>query len=148
MNTISIFFSNAQHTIGSLFESKITTKKVNMNLYFKSAFSITLDKTLLQTIIKELSALSKFADTLWLGVDNELSFIVVSENQSRMNITYKRSLTFTNNSVVDAEYSIYHFLSILKILKRNQPVITVSENKLLAITDSDNTYLLTNEEID
>ena len=142
MNTINTFYCDKEINIASVFQSKITPFQREMIIDFNRAFNITLDKTLLQTLIKELSALSKFSDTFWIGVDNELSFIVVSENQSRMDITYKRSLTFTNDSNIDAEYSIRHFITILKNLKSNTPIITIASNKLMIIQDSYNTYTL------
>ena len=142
MNTINTFYCDKEINIASVFQSKITPFQREMIIDFNRAFNITLDKTLLQTLIKELSALSKFSDTSWIGVDNELSFIVVSENQSRMDITYKRSLTFANDSDIDAEYSIKHFITILKNLKSNTPIITIASNKLMIIQDSYNTYTL------
>jgi hypothetical protein len=142
MNTINTFYCDKEINIASVFQSKITPFQREMIIDFNRAFNITLDKTLLQTLIKELSALSKFSDTFWIGVDNELSFIVVSENQSRMDITYKRSLTFANDSDIDAEYSIKHFITILKNLKSNTPIITIASNKLMIIQDSYNTYTL------
>ena len=142
MNTINTFYCDKEINIASIFQSKITQFQREMIIDFEYAFDISLEKTLLQTVVKELSALSKFSDTFWIGVDNELSFIVVSENQSRMDITYKRSLTFTNDSNIDAEYSISHFITILKNLKSNEPIITIATNKLMIIQDSYNTYTL------
>ena len=142
MNTINTFYCDKEINIASIFQSKITQFQREMIIDFEYAFDISLEKTLLQTVVKELSALSKFSDTFWIGVDNELSFIVVSENQSRMDITYKRSLTFTNDSNIDAEYSISHFITILKNLKSNEPIITIATNKLMIIQDNYNTYTL------
>ena len=142
MNTINTFYCDKEINIASIFQSKITQFQREMIIDFEYAFDISLEKTLLQTVLKELSALSKFTNTLWIGVDDELSFIVVSENQSRMDITYKRSLTFTNDSNIDAEYSIRHFITILKNLKSNEPIIIIATNKLMIIQDSYNTYTL------
>jgi hypothetical protein len=142
MNTINTFYCDKEINIASIFQSKITQFQREMIIDFEYAFNISLEKTLLQTVLKELSALSKFTNTFWIGVDDELSFIVVSENQSRMDITYKRSLTFTNDSNIDAEYSIRHFITILKNLKSNEPIIIIATNKLMIIQDSYNTYTL------
>ena len=142
MNTINTFYCDKEINIASIFQSKITQFQREMIIDFEYAFNISLEKTLLQTVLKELSALSKFSNTFWIGVDDELSFIVVSENQSRMDITYKRSLTFTNDSNIDAEYSIRHFITILKNLKSNEPIIIIATNKLMIIQDSYNTYTL------
>ena len=148
MNTITIFFSNAQKTIGSLFESKITTDKVNMDLHFEPEYSMTFDKTYLKIIKTELSALSKFSDSFYIGVDDGLAFIYIRNNLSEMDIEYKRRLFIVNDTNLGVHYSIELFLTILKNLKSNEPVITVSKNKLMAITDNDNTYLLANRKID
>ena len=148
MNTIPIFFSNTQYTIGSFTESKITPINVNWNFNYEYAFIIELNKTLLQTLIRELSALNIFSETFYLGVENELAIIVISENQSKMDITYKRSLTFAENSDVDGDYSIRDFITILKNLKTKEPIITISTNQLMVIEDTYNTYTLANKEID
>ena len=148
MNTIKTFYCDKEINIASVFQSKITPFQREMIIDFEYAFDISLEKILLQTVIKELSALSKFSDTFWIGVDDELSFIVISENESRMDITYKRSLTFTNDSNIDAEYSIRHFITILKNLKSNEPIITIAINKLMIIQDSYNTYTLADMDSD
>ena len=146
--SIHILYSNGENTIGSIFQSKITPFQRDMNLDFEPAFSMRFDKTSLKTIKNELSGLSKFSDTFYIGVDDSLSIIVVSENQNKMDITYKRSLFITNDSDIDADYSINRFISILKILKSKEPVIFVSTNQLMAIQDSNNTFILANKKID
>ena len=146
--SIHILYSNGENTIGSFFQSKITPFNRDMNLNFEPAFSLRFDKTSLKTIKTELSALIKFSDTFYIGVENGLAIIVVSENQTKMDITYKRSLFITIDSDIDADYSINRFISILKNLKSKEPVILVSTNQLMAIQDSNNTYVLGNKEID
>ena len=146
--SIHILYSNGENTIGSIFQSKITPFNRDMNLNFEPAFSLRFDKTSLKTIKTELSALIKFSDTFYIGVENGLAIIVVSENQTKMNITYKRSLFITNDSDIDADYSINRFISILKNLNSKEPVILVSTNQLMAIQDSNNTFVLANMEID
>ena len=146
--SIHILYSNGENTIGSIFQSKITPFNRDMNLNFEPAFSLRFDKTSLKTIKTELSALIKFSDTFYIGVENGLAIIVVSENQTKMDITYKRSLFITNDSDIDADYSINRFISILKNLNSKEPVILVSTNQLMAIQDSNNTFVLANMEID
>ena len=146
--SIHILYSNGENTIGSIFQSKITPFQRDMNLNFEPAFSLRFDKTSLKTIKTELSALIKFSDTFYIGVENGLAIIVVSENQTKMDITYKRSLFITIDSDIDADYSINRFISILKNLKSKEPVILVSTNQLMAIQDSNNTYVLANKVID
>ena len=148
MNTIKTFYCDKEINIASVFQSKITPFQRDMNLNFEPAFSLRFDKTSLKTIKTELSALIKFSDTFYIGVENGLAIIVVSENQNKMDITYKRSLFITNDSDIDADYSINRFISILKILKSKEPVILVSTNQLMAIQDSNNTFVLANKEID
>ena len=93
-------------------------------------------------------ALSKFSDSFYIGVDDGLAFIYIRNNLSEMDIEYKRNLYIVNDTNLGVHYSIELFLTILKNLKSNEPVMTVSKNKLMAITDNNNTYLLANREID
>jgi hypothetical protein len=148
MNTITIFFSNTQKTIGSLFESKITTDKVNMDLHFEPAYTMTFDKSTLKIIKTELSALSKFNENFYVGVDDGFAFIYIRNNQTEMNVEYKRWLFIVNDSNISAHYSIDFFMTILKNLKSKEPNITILKNKLMAIQDNDNTYVLAHKEID
>ena len=148
MNTIKILFSNKERNIGSFYESKITKNIVNLDLMFAPAYNIILNKTLLKTLIKELSALTKFKDSFYIGNDDGLSFIYVRNTSHRMNIEYRRNLFITNDTDLGAHYSIKLFTIILKNLKSKNPVITISTNKLMIIEDNNNTYALANKEID
>ena len=147
MSTIDIFYANANNTIGSVFLSKITSNECYKTLTYEPITTLQLKKPLLQTLIRELSALEKVSIEVSLGSNGNEKFILITDKAFDKTLEYKRIISNVYDPPISKLYSLSLFVSILKTLKTKSTLITISKNGMMLIDDIQNTFVLAHKEM-
>ena len=147
MNTIEIFYTNTDNTIGSVFLSKITSVKCYQTLTYESGTILELKNPLLKTLIRELSGLEKVSVEVSLGSNGNEKFILITDKAFDKTLEYKRIISNVYDPPISKLYSLSLFVSILKTLKTKSTLITISKNGMMLIDDIQNTFVLAHKEM-